>query len=65
MRAAEKSYIIFDWAGNRKLSLNGFPTFEDAWDFIYATLPDASDEDLGEFYVDKLKRAPTVQMEKA
>lgn len=28
-----------------------FKTFEDGWEYIYEQLPDANEEDLGEYYV--------------
>lgn len=44
-------YKIYDWAGNLPFGSKEFRTFEDAWEMILVTFPDATDQDLGEYEV--------------
>lgn len=44
-------FKIKDWAGNDKITNQLFTSIDDAWDAILTALPDANDEDLGEFFV--------------
>jgi len=45
------SVRIYDWAGNHKFQGDVFDTFEDAWDFLYAQVPDADEEDFEDWQV--------------
>lgn len=44
-------FIIKDWADNHLFQNKEFKTFEDGWDFLYETLPNAEEGELGEYYV--------------
>lgn len=47
-------FIIEDWAGNHKFRDCRFPTFQDAWNFLYEAFPEEADEgNLEEFWVVK------------
>lgn len=51
-------WVICDWAGNRCFGEVSFPSFEDAWCYLYArfeSLPDADFEaEMGEYFVEEL-----------
>ena len=47
-------YAIFDWAGNRLFAECTFQDFESAWEHLYTTFPEMTDEDLGEYYVEQI-----------
>jgi hypothetical protein len=51
MRGAKK-FEIRDWAGNVMFGGIRFKSFEDAWGHIYKAFPNATEEDLGEYYVE-------------
>jgi hypothetical protein len=44
-------YVIQDWMGNICFKGKEFPSFEDAWGFIYETIDD--EESYQEYYVIK------------
>lgn len=45
------SYIIQDWASNVLFSGKTFPTFEDAWDYIYDQVPLEGDYPYDDYFV--------------
>ena len=44
------AYIIKDWADNEPFPLQSFPTFDDAWEYIYEQ-SHITEEDYEEFVV--------------
>lgn len=45
-------FEIRDWADNLMFGGITFPTFEDAWGFIYEKFPDAKDGDFDDYFVE-------------
>lgn len=52
MKEIKTEYYIKDWAGNYMFNYITFSTYEDASEFLLTRFPD--DEDLQEFYIDKV-----------
>ena len=61
MKEIKTEYYIKDWAGNYKFNYKTFPTYEDASEFLETRFPD--DEDLQEFYIDKVDERFTLAKE--
>jgi hypothetical protein len=50
-------FAIFDWAGNRLTRWGEFPSFEEAWDYIFGDMTDIlklKEEDYQEYFVEEL-----------
>lgn len=45
----QEAFIVLDWAGNRKLTMDEFTSFEDAWDYICERIE--GEVERGEFQV--------------
>lgn len=55
-RKTAPKFIIQDWAGNVLFDGREFPSFEDAWGFIYDTFPDQDEDFYGEYYVEEVRK---------
>lgn len=48
-------YIIRDWAGNLCFHGKEFPTFEDAWGFLYEKFPNGDeDRTFDDYFVEEV-----------